>query len=71
MCGSRGRGRTVDALAVKAGYTFDTWHTRLGVEFDYSPGDDKANPTKHKDFVFPFHTNHMHYGEMDRFRGVI
>jgi len=62
-----GVSQQADALAVKAGYTFDFWKTRMGVEFDYSPGDDKANPTKHKNFVFPFHTNHMHYGEMDFF----
>jgi len=55
------------AYAVKAGYTFDLWQIRIGVEYDYSPGDDKADATTHKNFVFPFHTNHMHYGEMDRF----
>ena len=55
------------AFAVRAGYTFDFWDTRLGVAYDYSPGDNKADPTTHKNFVFPFNTNHMHYGEMDRF----
>jgi len=55
------------AYAVKAGYTFDFWKTRFGVEYDYSPGDDKTDPTTHKTFVFPFHTNHAHYGEMDFF----
>ena len=55
------------AYAVRAGYTFPAWNTRLGVEYDYSPGDDKSNPAVHKNFVFPFHTNHMHYGEMDFF----
>jgi len=55
------------AYAVKAGYTFDFWKTRFGVEYVYSPGDDKTDTTAHKNFVFPFHTNHAHYGEMDRF----
>ncbi|MDQ6992886.1 MAG: alginate export family protein [Mariprofundus sp.] len=54
------------AYAAKVGYTFATWKTRLGVEYDFSPGDDKTSTT-HKSFVFPFHTNHAHYGEMDRF----
>jgi len=55
------------AYVVRAGYTFAAWNTRLGVEYDYSPGDDKTNAAVHKNFVFPFHTNHMHYGEMDFF----
>ena len=62
-----GVSQRASALAVKAGYTFDAWKTRVGAEFDFSPGDDKRDATRHKDFVFPFHTNHMHYGEMDRF----
>lgn len=62
-----GVSQKASAYAVKLGYTLDTWKTRLGIEYDYSPGD--ANPTtgSHKDFVFPFHTNHAHYGEMDFF----
>jgi len=55
------------AYAVKAGYTFDTWNTRFGVEYDFSPGDATPTTGSHKSFVFPFHTNHAHYGEMDRF----
>jgi len=55
------------AYATKVGYTFDFWKTRLGVEYDFSPGDDKKSAATHKDFVFPFHTNHAHYGEMDFF----
>jgi hypothetical protein len=62
-----GVSQRASALALKAGYTFDWWHTRLGLEYDHSPGDDKTNPALHRNFVFPFHTNHMHYGEMDRF----
>ena len=55
------------AYAAKVGYTFETWKTRFGVEYNFSPGDDKTNATTHKSFVFPFHTNHAHYGEMDFF----
>ncbi len=59
--------QSASAYAVKAGYSFDAWKTRVGVEYDFSPGDNKQNATTHKNFVFPFHTNHAHYGEMDRF----
>ncbi len=62
-----GVAQRASAYAAKAGYTFDLWRTRLGMEYDYSPGDDKSDPATHRNFVFPFHTNHMHYGEMDRF----
>jgi hypothetical protein len=55
------------AYAAKASYTFDAWKTRLGIEYDYSPGDSTPTTGTHKDFVFPFHTNHAHYGEMDFF----
>ncbi len=64
---SNNRSQKASAYAVKAGYTFDFWKTRLGVEYDYSPGDDKRDPNTQKNFVFPFHTNHAHYGEMDFF----
>lgn len=64
---TNGISQKASAYAAKAGYTFDFWETRFGVEYDFSPGDDKSNATVHKNFVFPFHTNHMYYGEMDRF----
>ncbi|MDX8404008.1 MAG: alginate export family protein [Mariprofundaceae bacterium] len=59
--------QNASAYVVKAGYTFDMWKTRVGVEYDYSPGDATPNTDDHEDFVFPFHTNHAYYGEMDRF----
>ncbi|MDQ6963753.1 MAG: alginate export family protein [Mariprofundales bacterium] len=62
-----GVSQKASAYAVKVGYTFDGWNTRFGIEYDFSPGDNKTNAATHKDFVFPFHTNHAHYGEMDRF----
>jgi len=62
-----GKSQSASAYAIKAGYSLGTWKTRVGIEYDYSPGDDKTDTTTHKDFVFPFHTNHAHYGEMDRF----
>jgi hypothetical protein len=63
----KGTDQDAQALALKAGYTFEYWKTRVGVEYDFSPGDDDATDNDHETFVFPFHTNHMHYGEMDRF----
>ena len=62
-----GVSQSASAYALKAGYTIDAWKTRFGIEYDYSPGDDKTDAGTHKNFVFPFHTNHAHYGEMDRF----
>jgi len=64
---SNGISQNASAYALKVGYTLDTWKTRLGVEYNYSPGDSTPNAGNHKDFVFPFHTNHAHYGEMDFF----
>jgi len=55
------------AYAVKAGYTLATWKTRFGIEYNFSPGDATPTTGDHRDFVFPFHTNHAHYGEMDFF----
>ena len=64
---SNGVSQKASAYALTAGYTFDFWKTRFGIEYSFSPGDDKSDATTHKDFVFPFHTNHAHYGEMDLF----
>jgi hypothetical protein len=60
--------QSASAMAVKAGYTFqDMWMTRLGVEFDSGSGDSDPSDGDHKTFVFPFHTNHAHYGYQDFF----
>ena len=57
-----------NAYAVKLGFTFKkAWATRIGVEYDAGSGDDDTSDTTHKTFVFPFHTNHAHYGFMDYF----
>ncbi len=62
-----GTSQKASAYAIKAGYTLPTWKTRFGIEYDFSPGDATPGVGSHKDFVFPFHTNHAHYGEMDFF----
>ncbi|MDX8408910.1 MAG: alginate export family protein [Mariprofundales bacterium] len=62
-----GQSQKASAYAIKAGYSLDAWKTRVGIEYDFSPGDSTPGVGTHKDFVFPFHTNHAHYGEMDRF----
>jgi len=59
--------QSASAFSIKAGYMFSTWRTRVGIEYDYSLGDDKTTVGTHRNFVFPFHTNHALYGEMDRF----
>lgn len=59
---------SANALAVTAGYKLDILGgTRIGLEYDMGSGDDDTKDKKHKAFVFPFHTNHMHYGYMDYF----
>lgn len=56
------------AFAVTAGYKLDVLGgTRIGVEYDSGSGDDNPGDKEHKTFVFPFHTNHAHYGFMDYF----
>lgn len=66
--GNWGTGVTqsANALAVVVGYTMESG-TRLSVEYDKGSGDDDLTDTSHKTFVFPFHTNHAHYGYMDYF----
>lgn len=54
-----------NALAVEAGYNIGS--TRIGFLYAAGSGDDEADATTHKNFVFPFHTNHGHYGYMDFF----
>jgi hypothetical protein len=53
------------ALAIEAGYNMGP--TRIGFLYAMGSGDDEADATTHKNFVFPFHTNHGHYGYMDFF----
>lgn len=56
-------------FTVLGGYTFaDIWATpRLGVEFDYSSGDDNPADGTHGTFDNLFPTNHKFYGSMDLF----
>ncbi len=65
---SNGISQSAQAYAVSAKYAFGgAWMPTLDLGFNYSPGDDKTNASRHKSFVFPFHTNHAHYGVMDFF----
>lgn len=66
---STGVDHSASAFAVTAGYTLADvmGGLRIGAEYDMGSGDDKADAKTHKTFVFPFHTNHMHYGYMDYF----
>jgi len=52
---------------VQGGYTFaDAWaKPRLGLEFDYSSGDDNAQDGTHGTIENLFPTNHKFYGSMD------
>ncbi len=61
--------QSASAIALTGGYTFTDvlGGLRVGAEYDMGSGDGDATDTTHKDFVFPFHTNHMHYGYMDYF----
>jgi len=56
------------ALSVTAGLnTKALGGSRIGVEFNQGSGDDNPSDGEHKTFVFPYHTNHAHYGFMDYF----
>lgn len=64
---SEGVSHSANAYAVKAGFKPGFMGVRIGVEYDYGSGDDNISDTDHKTFVFPYHTNHAHYGYMDYF----
>jgi len=57
------------AVVAQGGYTFkDAWGTpRLGLEFDYSSGDDNPFDDKHQTLDNLYPTNHKFYGYMDFF----
>ncbi|MDH5510579.1 MAG: alginate export family protein [Nitrospinota bacterium] len=56
------------AMSVTAGLNTDALGgSRIGVEFNTGSGDDNPSDGEHKTFVFPYHTNHAHYGHMDYF----
>lgn len=56
-------------FVAEAGYTFaDLWaKPRLGVEYDYSSGDDNPGDGTHGTFDNLFPTNHKFFGSMDLF----
>ncbi len=56
---------SANAFSVKAGYNPGMVISRVEVEYNRGSGDDGSD--EHKAFVFPFHTNHLHYGHMDYF----
>ena len=64
---SEGVTQSANAFAVKAGFKPGILGSRIGVEYDFGSGDDNKSDATHKTFVFPFHTNHGHYGYMDYF----
>ena len=64
-------GRDQEAFAAHAGggYTFKKCAAtpRLGIEYNYSTGDDDPADGKNETFDNLFPTNHLHYGYMDLF----
>ena len=52
---------------LQAGYTFNDWWAtpRLGLEYDYSSGDNNPHDGTHGTFDNLFPTNHKFYGYMD------
>ncbi|MCP5557048.1 MAG: alginate export family protein [Verrucomicrobiaceae bacterium] len=61
-------GKSLTAFAGHwgAGYQFGSaWKPRLGVQYNYSPGDDDASDGDVGTFQNLFPTNHMFYGFMD------
>jgi hypothetical protein len=51
------------------GYTFKNhaWTPRIGLEYNYSTGDDDPTDGDNETFDNLYPTNHLHYGYMDRF----
>lgn len=57
------------AAHVAAGYTFknNPYTPRLGIEYNFSTGDDDPDDGDNETFDNLFPTNHLHYGYMDLF----
>ncbi len=65
-----GVDHSASAFSIKAGFKPGVMGSRIGFEYNHGSGDDAGSISSdgdHKTFVFPFHTNHAHYGYMDYF----
>jgi hypothetical protein len=51
------------------GYTFKdaSWAPRVGIAYNFSPGDDDPTDGDNNTFDNLYPTNHLYYGHMDRF----
>ncbi|MGF1530826.1 MAG: alginate export family protein [Puniceicoccaceae bacterium] len=57
------------ALHLESGYTFNTVHgkPRIHAEYNFSTGDEDPNDGRSTTFQNLFPTNHLFYGDLDRF----
>jgi hypothetical protein len=65
--GDWANGVTQEATAYAAKASYKLGPVTILAEYAAGSGDDDLTDGVHKTFVFPFHTNHAHYGAMDFF----